>query len=77
MPERQRTRRGPATKARDTVEKKMTEARKHAEHDVGLLDNPAVADEPSEIRHLAYFGIVIAFALVLNLVLLLVVAGGP
>lgn len=60
----------------ETAEKKATESRRHAEHDVGLLDNPEVADEPSELRHFYYFAGVMVFAIVLNLLAMIAVSGG-
>jgi hypothetical protein len=62
--------------AKDSIDKKMTEARKDAEADVGLLDSPDVANEPSEVRHFAYFAAVVGFAIVLNLVAMILAAGG-
>ena len=62
--------------AGDSAEKRATRARQKAEHDVGLLDNPEVAGEPSEIRHLLYFVVIVAIGLGLNLVAMLVVSGG-
>jgi hypothetical protein len=69
-------RRGSSGNAKDSLDKKMTEARKGAEADVGLLDSPDVANEPSETRHLAYFVGVVVFAIVLNLVAMIIAAGG-
>jgi hypothetical protein len=60
----------------ESAEKRTTRARQKAEHDVGILDNPEVPGEPSEIRHLLYFVAVVAIGLGLNLVAMLVVAGG-
>jgi hypothetical protein len=60
----------------DSAEKRVTRARQRAEHDVGILDNPEVPGEPSEIRHLLYFVAVVAIGLGLNLVAMIVVAGG-
>ena len=60
----------------ETAEKKATESRQHAEHDVGLLDNPEVADEPSELRHVYYFAGVMVLAVVLNLLAMIAVSGG-
>jgi hypothetical protein len=65
-----------SSRDRDGAEKRATRARQKAEHDVGILDNPEVPGEPSEIRHLLYFAAVIAIGLGLNLVAMLVVSGG-
>jgi hypothetical protein len=62
--------------AKDSVEKRATRARQKAEHDVGILDNPEVPGEPSEIRHLIYFAAVVAIGIGLNLLAMLVVSGG-
>jgi hypothetical protein len=59
-----------------SAEERATEARKKAEKQHGALDNPDIADEPSEIRNGLYFVGVVAFALGLNLVVLVVVSGG-
>jgi hypothetical protein len=64
------------SKASDSADKKATEARQRAEHDVGLLDSPDVADEPSELRHVYYFVGVMVLAVVLNLLAMIAVAGG-
>ena len=76
MPDDQRSsstkRKGGGSKAED----RATRARLKAEHDVGILDNPDIPGEPGEIRHLLYFVAVIAIGIVLNMLALLVVAGG-
>ncbi len=72
MAEKQRRR----TKDGTSAERRATAARKAAELDLGLLDNPEVQDEPSEIRHAAYFGAVLGFALLVNVLVMLVAAGG-
>jgi hypothetical protein len=62
--------------ATESAEERATHVRQKAEKDVGLLDNPDVDDEPSEIRHTFYFVGVILFGLVLNLVVMVIVSGG-
>lgn len=59
-----------------SAERRATEARRSAETDVGLLDNPEITDEPSEIRHAVYFLIVLGGATLLNLLVMMIVAGG-
>lgn len=69
----------PGTRRRSrgsSAERRATEARQSAETDVGLLDNPDVADEPSEIRHALYFVGILGTGIVLNLVAMLIVSGG-
>ena len=73
MAEKQRRRTG---RSKDSLDRKMTEARKQAEADVGLLDSPDVPGEPSEVRHILDFVAVVAFGLVLNLVAMVAAAGG-
>jgi hypothetical protein len=72
MAEKQRGER----RERTSAERRATAARKAAESDHGLLDNPEVEDEPSEIRHTLYFGAVLGFALLVNVLVMLVAAGG-
>ena len=76
MPESKARQRGRAKSGGNTTEDKVTRGRQKAEEDVGLLDNPDIEDQPSEIRHFLYFAGVIVFAIGLNLVAMLVVAGG-
>ena len=70
MPENKRRSRS------STAEQRATEARRSAESDVGLLDNPDVADEPSEIRHALYFAGVLGTGIFVNLLAMLIVSGG-
>jgi hypothetical protein len=60
----------------ESAEERATHARQKAEKDVGLLDNPEIDDEPSEIRHTAYFVGVMLGGLVLNLLVMVIVSGG-
>jgi hypothetical protein len=62
--------------AGESAEERATHARQKAEKDVGLLDNPDVEDEPSEIRHTAYFVGVMLGGLVLNLLVMVIVSSG-
>ena len=60
----------------ESADDKLTKARRRAEKDVGALDSPGLAEEPSELRHTAYFLGILGFALALNLVAMLMVSGG-
>jgi hypothetical protein len=64
------------TRGGASAEQRATAARKSAESDHGLLDNPEVEDEPSEIRHTLYFGAVVGFGVLANILVMLVAAGG-
>jgi hypothetical protein len=76
MPASKGPRAGRSKAGGNKTEDKVTRGRQKAEEDVGLLDNPDIADQPSEIRHVLYFAGVLAFAVVLNLVAMILVAGG-